>query len=513
MLLLLPLISVTAAATPPSLTSFYPLGAARGAMVTVTASGTFERWPVRAWVSGPGLTFEAGEEKGKLTAKVADDAVPGIYWVRLFDEQGASPLRPFRVGHFPDLLEVEPNDAPEKAQRCEALPIAIHGKFAKRGDVDSYSVTLKAGETLVASLEGQRLGSPMDAVLQVASSDGLVLSQAEDSVGLDPLLAFRAPRDDRYLVRAFAFPATPDSTIGFAGGDAFLYRLSLTTGPFLDHPQPMAVRPNGPSTIDAVGWGLPEGLKLMTQPMAEPGLVRVWGPELDQSVDVPILNFPHVFTGLIDQPKRANSHTLAANKGQSWRVRVMARSLGSPLDAALRVLGPAGMVLAEQDDAGNRRDPEVSFKAGEEGTYKVEVRDVTDQAGPRHFYRLEMFEPKPDFAPTLADDRVVLIAGKSVEVKVTLNRLDGLDGPIEVRCEGLPEGVTAEPVVSEGKGASAKEVKIVLKAPAESSLFQGTIGISGNAKVGEANVERHAQATINGFEQTTSRVWLTVGKP
>jgi len=68
----------SAAAAPPTLDHLFPGGVARGASAEVTASGRFERWPVRGWSSSPGLAIEAGAEKGKLTIRAAPDAVPGL---------------------------------------------------------------------------------------------------------------------------------------------------------------------------------------------------------------------------------------------------------------------------------------------------------------------------------------------------------------------------------------------------------------------------------------------------
>ena len=101
----------------------------------------------------------------------------------------------------------------------------VNGRLAKAGDVDGFAVSLTRGQTLVASLEAERpLGSPMDAVLQVVSPEGLVLAQNDDDVGRDPRIVFEAPSTGTYIVRLFAFPAKPDSSIRFAGGT----RLSCT---------------------------------------------------------------------------------------------------------------------------------------------------------------------------------------------------------------------------------------------------------------------------------------------
>src|SRR5207249_3560288 len=130
--------------------------------------------------------------------------------------------------------ESEPNDDPTRPQRIETPRVTVNGKLGRTGDVDGFAVPLKKGQTLVAALEAnRRLGAPLDGLLQVVSSQGFVLAENDDAPDRDPLLAFEAPADGTYLVRTFAFPAEPDARIGFAGGDAFVYRLTLTTQGFL----------------------------------------------------------------------------------------------------------------------------------------------------------------------------------------------------------------------------------------------------------------------------------------
>ena len=50
-----------ASAKPPELKALFPAGAARGQTVEVTATGTFDPWPLRGWSSCPG----AGSDKGE----------------------------------------------------------------------------------------------------------------------------------------------------------------------------------------------------------------------------------------------------------------------------------------------------------------------------------------------------------------------------------------------------------------------------------------------------------------
>src|SRR5690606_16039492 len=138
------------------------------------------------------------------------------------------------------------------------------------------------GQVLVVALEGaRRLGSPMDGVLQIVSSDGFVLQQQDDSPGLDPLLVFEAPEDGRYVVRAFAFPATATASISFAGGEDYIYRLTLTTEGALDFTLPLAIGREQLGLVEGFGWNLPfESRRLRVDRTGRPDRARAWHPLL-----------------------------------------------------------------------------------------------------------------------------------------------------------------------------------------------------------------------------------------
>ena len=262
------LVSSTASAKPPQVDAFFPAGGQRGQTVAITARGSFESWPVNAWVDDPQLRVAVGEKAGQLNVAIDADAAPGVRLVRLFNSDGASVWTPFVVGVIPERLEQEPNNDPSNAEKID-LPVTVNGVLGSSGDVDVFAVRLRAGETLVASVEANRtLASPMDGLLQVLTSDGYVLQQENDSPQLDPQLAFTAPREATYLIRVLGYPATATSSIQLAGGDKFIYRLTLTTQGFLDFTLPLAVqRPVAessaalpPPELRMFGWNIPDGL-------------------------------------------------------------------------------------------------------------------------------------------------------------------------------------------------------------------------------------------------------------
>ena len=88
------------------------------------------RTKVRCPVLFPFYFPLAEKEKGKLSVAVARDAEPGVRWVRLHDEEGATAPRPFVIGVLPEVIEAEPNDDPHGPQSLGGSAVTINGRLA-----------------------------------------------------------------------------------------------------------------------------------------------------------------------------------------------------------------------------------------------------------------------------------------------------------------------------------------------------------------------------------------------
>jgi hypothetical protein len=515
-------------AAPPKLDSLFPAGGQRSQQVTVTAAGTFATWPAQVWVNRDGIQVECDKDKGKLKVTIGGEAAAGTYWLRVHDAEGASTLRPFLVDSLPELEEKEPNNVKIAAQELEQSSI-VNGRLQSGGDVDAFSISAKAGQILVASLQANHvLASPMDGVLQICSADGFVLEQNDDARGIDPQIAFEVPRDGKYLIRTFAFPLTPNSTIGFAGADTFLYRLTVTTGGFVDHAVPLALQPEQESALSLFGWNLPEDAAGLAKQATHGEYLVAYRPELSSSIQLSpsahssiaatadstreqpqALSLPAVITGRIDEPRDEDVFQFKATKGQKITFRVESDSLGFLLDPLLQVLAADGKVIGGVDDSNRKRDCELTQTIPADGDYRVLVRDVYRHGGFRYVYRLTAAEATPDFALKLAADSFVLTAGKPLEVPITVQRKNGFNGEIEIAAKDLPEGVTADVVKSEAKGDSSKAVKLVLKSDAGpiSSPFQ----VVGTCKE-PAELTHHASFALGSSTTQCGLPWLTVVK-
>ena len=179
----------------------------------------------------------------------------------------------------------------------------------------------------------------MDAVLQLVDVRGNVILQSDDVRGIDPQLVYDAGEDAELIVRLFAFPETPNSTIGYAGAASFVYLLRVTTGPFVDHVSPLVVPAEESEAAVAskpVGWNLPDHAEVSHYPTTDvsPAVAFVreaigwtWqldGPREAVSVlesatdDAPAMasGLPCIFSGHIERPGEVDRVQICGAKGK-----------------------------------------------------------------------------------------------------------------------------------------------------------------------------------------------------
>ncbi len=503
-------------AAPPKLDFLFPAGGQRGTTVDVTASGTFERWPAKAFVDREGIEITPAKTSGKLSIAIAKDAEPGVYYLRLQDADGASALKPFIVGILPEVMEKEPNDDPKKPQILDSSSVVVNGRLDKPGDVDTFSVKLTKGETLVAALDANKtLRSPMDGVLQILSPDGFVLEQNDDYHGLDPQIAFTIPKDGLYLVRVFAFPAIADSTVRFGGKETFVYRLTITAGPFVDHTYPLAVPRDGPSDVGLVGWNLPDDLKrFKVSPRLDLDLLNLFDARIANPFAVQLapnpsivktkatraesqkVAIPTTITGRLEKPGDIDVFEFTAKKGDKLSFAVASRTLGFPLDSVLRLTDSAGKTLLQSKAAKIGDDPALNYAVTQDAAFRLEISDLHDHAGPRYVYRLRIGTPVQDFDVKVTGDNFTVVAGKSLEIPVAITRFGGFKDEITLQVEGLPKAIKA---TQTPKG-------ITLQA-ANRPPIGHAIRIVGVSSTG---VTRIGHATVADLGRSTMSLWLTV---
>ncbi|PYJ86894.1 MAG: hypothetical protein DME22_03640 [Verrucomicrobia bacterium] len=531
-------------AAAPTLDHLYPVAVQVGSTNSVAAIGKFDPWPPKVWVDAPGIVFNAETNSGKFSVEIATNATVGPHLIRVFNEQGASTLRFLIVTQEPQSSDQEPNDDFTKPQAVDHLPVSLNGRLDKSGDVDSFAVTLEAGQTLVASLEAYTLASPMDAVLRLVDSRGVqVALNDDDGRTPDPLLAWTAQSAGTYIVQAFGFAYPAVSDVKFTGGNACVYRLHLARGPYLHYTLPLGVQRGARTTLRLFGWNLGSNLERElefdgTGLSADAKVATLEVPAFENALTVPIgdgpelieaepnnstnqatqLEVPSALTGCIEKPGDEDRFTFAVKKGDALLLEVQSASLGFPLDARLKVEDAKGKELAKKDDTVNA-DPMLEWTAPEDGTFFAVVGNVLHRGGADHLYRLSISRAVPGLKAVAVSNAFTIEPGKTNEIKVTVTRLHGFQTKLTVSARVLPEGLTLEPVEVPDKGG---EVLLKLVASSDAKPFSGAIQIA--VMETESGTEQHvvseliSSTTDNGVPQgfkklvieSTDQLWLTV---
>ena len=531
-------------AAAPTLTHLFPAGGQRGGKVTVTCAGTFN-WPTKIW--SPGVEAIPLADSGKIELTIPADLPADRVWIRLYDPEGASVAAPFLIGNLKELEEVEPNEKPRSAQVIADPNVVVNGAF-KDLDVDCFSVSLAASQTLVAALDANtRIGSPMDSILQIVAPDGIVLAENHDDLNLDPRLAFTAPKAGTYVVRIFSFPSTPGTSIRFNGGAGHIYRLTLTTGPFATHALPLAAPLSNPGTVSATGWNIPAGTVLSVVPFGGSSLLQNQELEVlddfrrsseirmgfastpDFSIATRVRLVPEAVavqldagdpkrpvtvpvsttvTGCLKKAKQNDYYRIPVTKGQQLIVSAESRGLSIPLDLVMTLSDPMGKAIAEVDDVAGTRDVSIVHTAALDGEYQLIIGDRFRQGGERCWYLLTVRSEQPDFELSVATDQIAIAADKPTEIPVKIQRHDVAPTPtgsIEVKVLGLPEGVNAAAVVSEPNSPTSGEVK--LSFVSNGAPFSGPVRIVGKTSQPK-EIERFARTPARlGYALDT--FWLT----
>jgi hypothetical protein len=446
--------------------------------------------------------------------RLAADAPLGMRPWRLWTSQGGTPARRFQVGDLPEVVEEEIEGDPVPVE--VKLPVTINGRIFPRQDVDVWAVSLKKGQTVTGVVHAARLGSPLDARLEVLDPHGKRLAENE-AFGPDPFVRFTAPADGKYQIRI------QDAASG--GGPAYVYRLTLTDGPYVDRAYPLGGRRGSKVRLELTGQGLPRGPVEIALPVDGPAdflhRLPVAGqftneflldlddlPEHleaepnDDPAKVKPVSLPAMLNGRIDRSGDVDCWAVALRKGEGYEVELRAAQLGSPLDGVLTVLDGSGKELARTDTpAPGRLDPALSFKAPAEGTYVVRVQDrFASRGGPQFAYRLRVGPLlEPDFRLRLTTDVVNLQrpggkpggkkgASAGSKGSVQVERVGGFEGPITLNFEGLPPGVTAKGGIAAKQNAAA----IVLSADARALIRAARVTVRGTATVGGKAVTRTA---------------------
>lgn len=259
----------------PRLSNAFPAGAKLGTSVEVTIAGFDLDEPTGLLFSHPGIKGEYvapkppepdpkkkdapppkmaappanGPHKFKVT--VAADVPPGTYDVRVVGKWGVSNPRAFVVGELPEVNEKEPNNDVPEAMRVE-IGTTVNGVISSGTDVDYAVFAGKKGQRVLLSCLASSIDSRARPMIEVFDTSGRKLAMNRNYHDNDALADLTLPADGDYYVRLFEFTYQQ-------GGPDYVYRLTISTGPWIDAVFPPAVEPGKPAQVTLYGRNLPGG--------------------------------------------------------------------------------------------------------------------------------------------------------------------------------------------------------------------------------------------------------------
>jgi hypothetical protein len=187
----------------------------------------------------------------KFQVSIGGDVPVGNYDVRLVSKWGVSNPRTFAVGDQTEVLEKEPNNDVEQAQRV-ALGCTINGAVQAPNDVDYYVFSGKKGQHVVAACVAGTLGSRLHPEIILTTGTLKEIARQHAGAGENAVVDAVLPADGDFLIRVCQF--------GYSqGSPECFYRLSITTAPWIDAVHPTAVEPGKQAQITLYGRNLPGG--------------------------------------------------------------------------------------------------------------------------------------------------------------------------------------------------------------------------------------------------------------
>jgi hypothetical protein len=522
----------SAAADPPVASYLFPAGGQRGTTVAVRVGGlnlltkaalemlgpgveasAEVRRMERVWFEGPLLPLPDSQQAEDYpqdyaaTVTIAADAALGTRPCRVWNSQGAAGSLPFVVGNLPEVVEREADGDPVPTP--VPLPLTINGRIFPREDVDLWTFPLSAGQVLTACVDAGRLGSPLDPWLEALGPGGRRIAEAAPAFASDARLSFVAPRDGTYTLKIH--------DVNVKGGQSYVYRLTLTTGPSIVRVFPLGGQRGARVSFTPEGIGVPAEAE--AEPVSLPSAGAERGPEPvrvpfaaggsavveiddlpasleaepnDESAQASGVELPGVGDGRIGQAGDVDVWAVALEQGRTYVFDLRAARLGSSLDGLLSLTDAGGKELARAEGAAGRGgDPTLTYRAPATGRYFVRIRDrFRSRGGPAWAYRLRSAEsPGADFRLTLLTDTLTLARGGSAKMKVEAERLGGFAGPIALDVVGLPEGTSvAKSVIAPNAGSA----DMVLKAEPGAAIRAVVVTVQGTAEIGGGKVVRQA---------------------
>jgi hypothetical protein len=371
-------------------------------------------------------TFPLSVQSGTTTAAVAighglgestdvelrgtTDAEPGIVRQRL--QTGAGETNPVSiiVSEHPQAVADGKNISMQAAHPL-TFPVGINGRFPADDGVHYYSFDAKKGDACLFEVTAQRLGLPLDCVLEVYGSDGKLQKESDDYLqSKDTKFYWNAPADGQFFLSV--------RDLHGRGGERFLYHLSADrSGPDFELGGEYYYAQLAPGTN--MIW-----FAKLNRINAFNGPVEIIVEGLPEGVEAVPVTIPE---GMIDG---AIILKCAADaKINASLVRVSGRAIIADANGTSREVVRRGRVMCEQQSSG-----------GGQARWPISTQ-IVGVTKPLDLLKVEALP-----------NEVTLKPGEKQEITVRIERQDGFTDPVTLAMsfdyftskfgEQLPPGVT-----------------------------------------------------------------------
>ncbi|MEM7232500.1 MAG: serine protease [Planctomycetota bacterium] len=493
--------------------------------------------------------------------EIAPDCPLGEHAFRLLTATELTCIATFHVSPFPVVDEAEGatrNDTRETAQPVSAN-VTVRGRLdsSARGDRDLYRVDVKSGQRISAEVQSVHIAdnhygdSEFDLAARIVDASGRILAANDDNPLRiqDPVLSAKIERDGVVYVEVkrsvFAQRETvycvhigsfrrPLAVYPPGGPSGAEIRVRVLGDPLGDGVESLHI-PASRGDFEFFG-GAPTGLRLRSCPY--PNVLEDAG-----SATTHVAKLPAALNGVIETRGDVDTFLFPARKGEKLRVRVFAASLGSPIDASIRIRrtderGEASATVLQAEDSRvydhdvfgmsghgggglpEVLDPTVVWAPDADGVYALELRDTGGAGGATSIYRVEV-EPLRtmvhsvlrsgtfDWSESTRVTGLAVPRGSRWTVNLDLPRgqWERPTSEFELVAHGLPKGVR---LLTTRVPVAARRWPVQFVADSAARATSTVIRIEARSVDGGQPIESHCQQNVPFINHSGGDAWRAV---
>jgi len=354
-----------------------------------------------------GRILETRDSSALIHIEVPDSARAGAYQLAMVTSTGCSDTATFLVDRTPVY----------KGGGMIQPPVSITGTAHYR-DPERFRFEAKKGQALVFEVRAHRFGSPVDSVLRIFDEKGKQLAVNDDA-------DFPGVADNKDSRVFHTFDADGVYELEMRNlvrvtGENFPYQLLV----YPPTPRANVMLASDQPYVDADGSGV---IKVTAE--------RLFG--FDGPVELSVTGLPEGVSAdaTVIPPGQTNAsiplHARGVKSGVYSNVQVFGKGVEGPAWRSVKISGGEG-----------------------EGQTFVRVEFAT-----------LVVSERPRFALEAEATRVNLVRGGNVDIPVQIQRAKDFPADIHFQVEGLPPGVTAEPLIAQD-GLSSVKIRLTASSSA-----------------------------------------------